>query len=71
MTYFPLNLKFCQRLEYDVEIVGDQVILTAQVQDLEKLERTKIPDNLIIEPMPIVAIVGAGAGNHCYLKCSD
>jgi len=49
-------------LEYDVEVIGDQVVLIAQKQDLEKLERIKIPDNLQIEEKPIVAIVGAGAG---------
>jgi len=49
-------------IEYDVEIVNDQVVLTAKKEDLEKLERSKIPDNLQIEGKPVVAIVGAGAG---------
>jgi len=56
-------------LEYDVEIIGDQVVLIAQKQDLEKLERIKIPDNLEIEPQPVVVIVGAGAGKHISSVC--
>ncbi|CAF4643994.1 unnamed protein product, partial [Rotaria sp. Silwood1] len=55
-------------LKYDVEIVDNQVILVAQIQDLEKLERTKIPDNLVIEEKPVVAIIGAGAGGF---TCAD
>ncbi len=51
-------------IEYDVEIVDDQIILVAFKQDLEKLERTKIPDNLEIEAKPVVAIIGAGAGKY-------
>ncbi|CAF1024371.1 unnamed protein product [Rotaria sp. Silwood1] len=54
--------------KYDVEIVDNQVILVAQIQDLEKLERTKIPDNLVIEEKPVVAIIGAGAGGF---TCAD
>jgi len=38
--------------------------LVAFKQDLEKLERTKIPDNLEIEAKPVVAIIGAGAGKY-------
>ncbi len=53
-------------LEYNVEIIDDQVILIAQKQELEKLERTKIPDNLEIEARPVVAIIGAGAGKHSF-----
>lgn len=45
-----------------MEVVDDQVILVARPQELEKLERTKIPDDLQIEAKPVVAIVGAGAG---------
>jgi hypothetical protein len=52
----------CVLLEYDVEIIDDHVILVAKKEDLEKLERTKIPDNLEIEAKPVVAIIGAGAG---------
>jgi len=54
----------CVLLEYDVEIVNDHVILVAKKEDLEKLERTKIPDNLEIESRPVVAIIGAGAGKN-------
>ncbi|CAF2584587.1 unnamed protein product [Rotaria sp. Silwood2] len=55
-------------LKYNVEIVDNQVVLVAQIQDLEKLERTKIPDNLVIEEKPVVAIIGAGAGGF---TCAD
>jgi len=55
-------------IEYDVEIVGDQVLLIAKKEDLEKLERTKIPDNLDIEARPIVAIIGAGASEYLFKK---
>ncbi len=55
-------------IEYDVEIVGDQVLLIAKKEDLEKLERTKIPDNLDIEARPIVAIIGAGASKYLFKK---
>jgi hypothetical protein len=47
-----------------VEIVDDQVIVVGRKQDLEKLERTKIPDNLEIEAKPVVAIIGGGAGEY-------
>jgi hypothetical protein len=50
-----------------VEIVDDQVILVAQKCDLEKLERTKIPDNFEIEAKPVVAIIGAGAGKYGFI----
>jgi hypothetical protein len=49
-------------IEYNVEIVDDQVILVARKQDLEKLERSKIPDDLEVDAKPVVAIIGAGAG---------
>ncbi|CAF5118200.1 unnamed protein product, partial [Rotaria magnacalcarata] len=42
--------------KYDVEIVDNQVIFVAKVKDLGKLERSKIPDNLVIEAKPVVAI---------------
>ncbi len=59
-------------LEYDVEIIDDHVILVAKKEDLEKLERTKIPDNLEIEAKPVVAIIGAGAGkDKSILKSKD
>jgi hypothetical protein len=45
-----------------VEIVDGQVILVASKQELEKLERTKIPDDLAVDAKPVVAIIGAGAG---------
>jgi len=51
-----------------VEIVNDQVILVATKQELEKLERTKIPEDLQIEEKPIVAIIGAGAGKYFILR---
>jgi len=54
--------------KYNIEIIDDHVILLAQKQDLEKLERTKIPDDLQIEEKPIVAIIGAGAGGF---TCAD
>jgi hypothetical protein len=47
-----------------VEIINDQVILVAHAQELQKLERTKIPDDLEIEAKPVVAIIGAGAGKY-------
>jgi hypothetical protein len=47
-----------------VEIVDDQVVLVARKEDLEKLERSKIPNNLEIEVKPVVAIIGAGAGKY-------
>jgi uncharacterized protein len=47
-----------------VEIVDDQVVLVARKEELEKLERSKIPNNLEIEAKPIVAIIGAGAGKY-------
>jgi hypothetical protein len=53
-------------IEYNVEIIDDQVILVAHKQDLEKLERTKIPDDLIVEDKPVVAIIGAGAGKYFF-----
>ena len=53
-------------LEYDVEVIGDDVILVAAKEDLEKLERVKIPENLEIEPEPVVAIIGAGAGKQIF-----
>ena len=59
------NRNFC-RVEYNVEIVDDQVILVARKQDLEKLERTKIPDNLIVDAKPVVAIIGGGAGKSVF-----
>ncbi len=55
-------------LEYNVEIVDDQVILVATKGELEKLERTKIPEDLQIEEKPIVAIIGAGAGKYFILR---
>ncbi len=36
--------------------------------DLEKLERTKIPDDLEVEAKPVVAILGAGAGKYSLLE---
>ncbi|CAF3560241.1 unnamed protein product [Rotaria sp. Silwood1] len=54
--------------KYNVEIVDDQVILVARKQDLEKLERSKIPDDLVVESTPVVAIIGAGAGGF---TCAD
>ena len=45
-----------------MEIVDDQVIVVGYKQDLEKVERSKIPDDLEIEAKPVVAIVGGGAG---------
>ncbi|CAF4020689.1 unnamed protein product, partial [Rotaria magnacalcarata] len=62
--------------KYDVEIVDNQVIFVAKVKDLGKLERSKIPDNLVIEAKPVVAIVGAGAGKNFYndssgFTCAD
>ncbi|CAF1632172.1 unnamed protein product [Adineta ricciae] len=54
--------------KYDVEVIGDDVILVAYKEDLEKLERIKIPENLEIEPEPVVAIIGAGAGGF---TCAD
>jgi hypothetical protein len=51
-----------------VEIVDDQVILVATKEELEKLERTKIPEDLQIETKPIVAIIGAGAGKYFILR---
>jgi NADPH-dependent 2,4-dienoyl-CoA reductase/sulfur reductase-like enzyme len=51
-----------------VEIVDDQVIVVGRKQDLEKLERTKIPDNLEIEAKPVVAIIGGGAAGF---TCAD
>ncbi|CAF0927567.1 unnamed protein product [Rotaria sordida] len=54
--------------KYNVEIVDDQVILVARKQDLEKVERTKIPDDLQVESKPVVAIIGAGAGGF---TCAD
>ncbi len=50
-----------------MEIVNDQVVLVAQKKDLEKLERSKIPDNLEIESKPVVAIIGAGASKDYEL----
>lgn len=52
----------CFRIEYTVEIVDDQVILIGRKQELEQVERTKIPDDLQVESKPVVAIIGAGAG---------
>ncbi|CAF1415713.1 unnamed protein product [Adineta ricciae] len=54
--------------KYGVEIVDGQVILVGTKQDLEKLERSKIPDDLEIEDKPVVAIIGAGAGGF---TCAD
>ncbi|CAF0763412.1 unnamed protein product [Adineta steineri] len=54
--------------KYEVEIVDDDVVLIAQKEDLEKLERIKIPEDFEIEPKPIVAIIGAGAGGF---TCAD
>ncbi len=51
-----------------MEIVDDQVILGATKEELEKLERTKIPEDLQIETKPIVAIIGAGAGKYFILR---
>lgn len=44
-------------------MVDNQVILVARKQDLERLERTNIPEDMEIEAKPVVAIIGAGAGN--------
>jgi hypothetical protein len=38
--------------------------LVARKQELEKLERTKIPDDLEVDAKPVVAIIGAGAGKY-------
>ena len=53
----------CNWIEYNVEVVDDQVVLVARKQELEKLERTNIADDMEIEAKPVVAIIGAGAGN--------
>lgn len=60
------NLRFFFPIEYNVEIVDDQVILVARKQDLEKLERTKIPDDLVVDAKPVVAIIGGGAGKYSF-----
>lgn len=60
------NLRFFFPIEYNVEIVDDQVILVARKQDLEKLERTKIPDDLVVDAKPVVAIIGGGAGKYFF-----
>lgn len=60
------NLCFFFSIEYNVEIVDDQVILVARKQDLEKLERSKIPDDLVVEAKPVVAIIGGGAGKDIF-----
>jgi len=49
-----------------VEIVDNQVIVVGRKQDLEKLERTKIPDDLVIDAKPVVAIIGGGAGKSFF-----
>jgi hypothetical protein len=51
-----------QSIEYNVNIVDDQVILMANKQELEKFERTNIPDDIQVDSKPVVAIIGAGAG---------
>ena len=53
-------------VEYDVHIVDDQVVLIAKKEELEVLERIKIPDNLDIQAKPVVAIIGAGAGKNSF-----
>ena len=58
------NLRVFFPIEYNVEIVDDQVILVARKQDLEKLERSKIPDDLVVDTKPVVAIIGGGAGKY-------
>lgn len=65
---FELFYGFIFLLEYNVEIVDNHVVLVARKQDLEKLERLKIPDELEIEPKPLVAIIGAGAGKYSLRK---
>jgi len=42
--------------------------LVGHKHDLEKLERTKIPDDLEVEAKPVVAILGAGAGKYSLLE---
>lgn len=54
--------------KFNVEIVDGQVILVASKQELEKLERTKIPDDLAVDAKPVVAIIGAGAAGF---TCAD
>ncbi|CAM4856087.1 unnamed protein product [Rotaria socialis] len=54
--------------KYNVEIVDNHVILVARKQDLEKSERSKIPDEFEVEAKPVVAIIGAGAGGF---TCAD
>lgn len=64
--HFYLQLYRCILLiEYNVEIVDNQVILIARQQDLEKSERSRIPDEMEVESKPVVAIIGAGAGKYC------
>ncbi|CAF5109108.1 unnamed protein product, partial [Rotaria magnacalcarata] len=54
--------------KYNVEIVDNHVILVARKQELEKSERSKIPDEFEVEAKPVVAIIGAGAGGF---TCAD
>ncbi|CAF0718374.1 unnamed protein product [Adineta steineri] len=54
--------------KYNVEIVDDHVIVVGTKEELEKVERTKIPDNLEIDEKPVVAILGAGAAGF---TCAD
>ncbi len=49
-----------------MEIVDNQVIVVGHKQDLEKFERTKIPDDLVIDAKPVVAIIGGGAGKYFF-----
>jgi hypothetical protein len=60
ISYFDL------KIEYNVEVVDDQVIVVGFKQDLEKVERSKIPDDLEIEAKPVVAVVGGGAGEYLF-----
>ena len=51
-----------------MEIIDDRVFLVASKEDLERVERSKIPDELQIEGKPVVAIIGAGAAGF---TCAD
>lgn len=51
-----------------MEIIDDRVFLVASKSDLERVERSKIPDGLEIEGRPVVAIIGAGAAGF---TCAD
>jgi uncharacterized NAD(P)/FAD-binding protein YdhS len=51
-----------------VEIIDNRVFLVANTNDLARVERSNIPDDLQIEGKPVVVIIGAGAAGF---TCAD